>query len=483
MNQSKHLQKRHVTTSILLALLVLGFLTVPISAGVFQTMGEPGSDEGVAIVNQTSDGYRIIANRYETDPFSHTIRVLQMDRSGAVIKCDTYSGTDWMVATDAMDTSDGGFVLIGYSPLVSNRSYIIKSDNNGAPEWARMIEAGTELFGTGIMQMNDGSFVASFVITNGSADEILVTGLDTTGQTSWSLRIFDGVLDYQSWALTPSMDNGFLVAGTLENGPGNEYSQLAVFKITSSGTIDWNRHVSFPGEHFVLGSVIQTPDGGYLVSGGMNSLPMKCLQVKFTNIGQLEWAHYFESTGDPAIFTDVKLTFNGDYIMTGWSFNEAENAIDILIAKVSATGDPLWARKAGIADRSAWEYSFDIEDSMTGGYLVAGTIHNPFGDPDETEIVLLATDPLGHIPDCELINTLNLTATDITSSVIVSQRTITQDSPGIINTNCTGSIMTNPSSIQSIVHCQSASDVPALGIPGIVVLLITLGLILRVKSG
>ncbi len=474
---------RQATIFLVFAFSLLSFFPAPISAGVFQTMGEPNDDDmAVAIVNQTANGYRIIANRHDYDPVSRTIRVLQMDRSGAVIATDSYSSTYDPAARYATNTADGGFVIIGSYPQLQNGGYILKSDSNGEPVWGRKIETSGYLHGLRIMQMNDGGFVASYMLTTGSVEGILVTRLDATGNTVWSLSISDGVLDYQAWMLTPATDDGLVIAGVLLSGPGNEYDQLALFKITAAGAIDWYRHVSFPGEHFAQGAVIQASNDGYLVSGGMNSLPMKGSLVKFTDSGQLDWAHYIESTGDPVTFTDVQVTFDGGYIMTGWSFNEAENATDVIIAKMSASGEPLWAREAGVADRSAWEYGFQIEESLTGGYLVAGLINNPFGDPFESDIVLLATDPRGYISGCDRITALTLTETDVTSSISVTQRTIAQDSPVIINTDITSSIMTNPSYIPTFVHCQSVSDVPALGIFGIAVLLITMGLVIRVMS-
>jgi hypothetical protein len=139
-------------------------------------------------------------------------------------------------------------------------------------------------------------------------------------------------------------------------------------------------------------SVQQTFDGGYIVAGytySFGSGNYDFYLVKTNNRGDILWTRTYGGSSDDAAYS-AQQTFDCGYIMAGstWSFGAGEE--DFYLVKTDRLGDTLWTRTYG---GRAYDIAYSIQQTADGGYIVAGHT-NSFGS-SPGDVYLVKTDSLG----------------------------------------------------------------------------------------
>lgn len=121
-----------------------------------KSLGGTDHDSGYS-VKETSDGGYIVAGEARSNDgdvsghhgFLGDYWIAKLDASGNITWQKCYGGTDGDVATDILETSDGGFIIAGYAfsndfDVVGNHGnsdfWIIKLSNVGNVQWKNVME-------------------------------------------------------------------------------------------------------------------------------------------------------------------------------------------------------------------------------------------------------------------------------------------------------------------------------------------------------
>jgi len=280
-----------------------------------------------------------------------------------------------------VQTSDGGYIVAGAIgdptgwPWPSGECvYLLKTDSLGDSLWAKT--CGGE-FGYSVAQTTDDGYIITGVTRSpatGSKDVYLVK-TDSNGDTMWSRAYGDTNIDC-GYSVAQTTDGGYIITGrTFEYTTNGYYSDVYLIKTDSSGDTLWTRK---HGTRWHDGgfSVAQTTDKGYIITGYTRHRSSNVYLIKTDSLGNTIWTNTYGNPG--ADIHDegysVAQTFDGGYIITGYSARDTNNSItDIYLLKTNSIGNVVWERRYG---GDSDDEGRSVTQTSDGGYIITGITHS-----------------------------------------------------------------------------------------------------------
>jgi len=163
--------------------------------------------------------------------------VIRLDEFGSKLWEQSFGGTAQDCLWHARQTSDGGFVLVGYSASAAN-------GNKMSPNWG-----GQDFWGI---------------------------RLDEFGNKLWE-QSFGGSADEAAWTVCETGGGGFVIGGTSWSAPGGNKtspnfgsSDIWLVCLDAGGNKIWDQSFGGGGYELTRG-LQQTSDGGFIVAGFSDS--------------------------------------------------------------------------------------------------------------------------------------------------------------------------------------------------------------------
>ena len=277
---------------------------------------------------RNSEGDFVCFFSYALDTMSdgwlnYDIHLVKFKEDGEILWLKTYGGTDDESPQQIIETSDGGYLITGFSRDELNddwfRYYVLKLDKDGNEQWQRNFgEPHWHAKSGSAVETQSGHFlIAGWVLLEGLKQEKMFIKLDQSGNVVWE-RIFgneysdcgsrlvalnDSVIyefscirdtTYRSYialineeldiysdtayflpydkfygmqSLPIILENGSVVSsGTFVNEYGNWQPYL--IKFNRNLEIEWLHSFSLKDqENCILNSIDTTPDGGFILAG------------------------------------------------------------------------------------------------------------------------------------------------------------------------------------------------------------------------
>jgi len=288
----------------------------------------------------------------------------------------TYGGSYYDFGRYIKQTSDGGYIVAGetYSFHTGPEDvWILKLSSTGAIEWQKIYGGSDRDCANSIQQTSDGGYiVAGFTLSFGAgACDIWILKLTSIGAIEWQHTYGGSGPDY-AYSIQQTSDGGYIVAGSVFFYDPKELEAL-VLKLDSYGNIEWQR--TYGGwDSDCAYSIQQTSDGGYVVAGLTDSFGAGGFDniwvLKLTLIGSIEWQRTYGTSSEHFNYS-IHQSSDGGYILAGYtySFSSGYND-DIWILKLDLKGDIEWQRSYG---GEANDYAYSIQQTSDGGYIVAGS--------------------------------------------------------------------------------------------------------------
>ncbi|QMU29524.1 T9SS type A sorting domain-containing protein [Adhaeribacter radiodurans] len=323
-------------------------------------------------------------------------------------------------ANDRLDalqqTSDGGYILLGYSvggasgdKTGTKENWVVKLKPDGTIAWDKTFgvqKGGSSL--TELQQTSDGGYIlgGSAFGFGGDKTEAGLFGdfwlvkLNADGSKAWDKTIVGNSNDNLT-TLQQTKDGGFIVGGNSDSGKGRDKSEdqkndgnLSDFwmvKLNPDRTIAWDKTIGVEADD-LLSTIRQTPDGSYIVGGyadaGLGEFKSEKSKggfdywvIKLNNKGTQEWNKTIGGSNSDQLHA-LQPTSDGGYLLGGGSRSnnsgdktqDNQGIFDYWVVKLNANGSKAWDLTLGGNAEDALENVIQTKDN---GYLIGGYSKSP----------------------------------------------------------------------------------------------------------
>ena len=407
-----------------------------------KTYGGSGGDDYATSIQQTSDGGYIVAGyTMSFGAGNHDLWVLKLNADGSIAWQKTYGGSGDERADSIQQTSDGGYIVAGYT-MSFGAGYadlwVLKLNADGTVAWQNTYGGQYDDEAYSIQQTSDGGYiVAGSTGSFGAGNlDIWVLKLNTDGSIAWQSTYGGSSVD-EATTIQQTSDGGYIVAGdTMSFGAGN--LDLWVLKLNADGSIAWQKTYGGSSQDQAT-SIQQTSDGGYIVAGYTMSFGAGNFDIwvlKLNADGSIAWQKTYAGSGGAygAWAYSIQQTSDGGYIVAGGTDSFGAGYADLWVLKLNADGSIAWQKTYG-----GWssDVATSIQQTSDGGYIVAGGTAS-FG-AGSSDLWVLKLDSNGNISGCPggLIGTSSAVVGSPTITITTPTPTIGTTSATINDTNAT----------------------------------------------
>jgi hypothetical protein len=322
-----------------------------------RTFGGADYDEA-DLVQQTSDGGYILLGWTNSFGAGYTQAwLIKTDGEGNEIWNKTFDAGGPNDARSIQQTNDGGYILAGTKFLggLKSNALLVKTDSKGSEVWRRTFgKLGFINVANSVQLTNDGGYILAgqtFSTDTDYGDAWLIR-TDSNGQEIWS-RTFGGSFEDQAYSAQQTSDNGYILAGWTDS-MGVEDSNAWLIKTDREGREIWKKTL---GEDVGdVHRVQQTSDGGYTLIGGAGL-------IKTDSEGNEIWKRTFNKDG----IEIVQPISNGSYILAGRTVSSDSKDINAWLIKTDSEGNDIWKMTfCGTGD----DLIKSVQQTSDGGFIL-----------------------------------------------------------------------------------------------------------------
>ena len=256
----------------------------------------------------------------------------------------TFGGTSTEYAFSVQQTTDGGFVIAGETSSFgagSNDIYLIKTDENGNGLWTKTFGGINYDRGSSVQQTTDGGFViAGYTASFGAGSyDVYLIRTDSSGNGLWT-KTFGGIYNDRGSSAQQTTDGGFVITGYTASFGAGSYD-VYLIRTDSSGNGLWTKTFGGTNNDDWGYSVQQTTDGGFVIAGYTASFGAGSWDVyliRTDSSGNVLWTKTFGGTDDDACIS-VQQTYDGGFIITGESSSFGSSAWHFYLVKTDSLGN------------------------------------------------------------------------------------------------------------------------------------------------
>lgn len=280
--------------------------------------------------------------------------------------------------------------------VAADSIYLLQFDAQGDTIWSQLLQTGTVVFPTGIVQANNGHLLISGY--NGQPPRAMFSRSSQDGTLLYSALVLAPSFTPYGIAESPANDLFLCGFGNSQDPYNVDYG--VVVKCDLFGNLLWYR--LSPNRGIFYGAVA-TDDGGVIVMGQLSNT---AFIEKFDGDGNVLWSQLVASSDDPsgnigvACFRSGYITGDGDLIACGQFMNINSPYDKGLICKLAPDGTLL-----GIKRRSHYSLEqdgyfpqryYNVQPALDGGMMLCGSTYD-IEPHDRSHLWLCKLDEWGNL--------------------------------------------------------------------------------------
>ncbi|WNW00928.1 hypothetical protein RRF68_07940 [Tenacibaculum sp. HL-MS23] len=349
----------------------------------------------------------------------------------------TYGGTKNESGRSVVETSDGGYIVLGFTQsidgdIITTKTtvqydyWLLKFDANDELQWQKTYGGSNDEKAYKIIQTNDNGFAVigysksddGDLNSNQGFEDVWILKLNASGNILWKTSTGFSGTD-QGFSLIQTSDNGYFIASILDvtasGGLGNAKTAAKHaggdywgIKLDTNGTIEWRKY--FGGTNTDTCYDITETSDGYLMVGSSDSDDVDITNnkggydfwvVKTDKAGTLLWEKSFggdEIDEARAITTtdDGNFIIIGDTRSANKDVTQNNGGADLWAIKITSDGDLIWQKNYG---GTSFDVGRSIRKTIDGGFLISGSSRsadNGFTNKGQNDALILKIDANGN---------------------------------------------------------------------------------------
>ena len=239
---------------------------------------------GIEIVQSDDGGFVVAANTtsFGVNPGFPDILVFKLNPNGDLVWARTFGRFDNDFATSLIKTNVGSYAVAGLTVQLVEGAYLIGFDDNGNPTWNYFFRKGNGNIvnhPVRIIQTVTGELIIGAPLNTVAGNtHFFIATVDTLlvkpGDTLWVhgigfLRDDSNFMDITPafFDIVPTADGGYAVTGRLDSLKAYSLFDAYVVKLDASGTIQWAKVVGNDSSSEGTRSIVTAPNNGYVIFG------------------------------------------------------------------------------------------------------------------------------------------------------------------------------------------------------------------------
>ncbi len=329
-------------------------ITFPQDTSWTKTFGGSSNDYAYSVQQTTDGGFIIVGYTYSYGNGYQDVWLIKTDSNGDTTWTKTFGGSSGDEGRSVQQTTDGGYIITGYTNSYGNGGsdvWLIKTDSNGDTTWTKPYGGSESEGGNSVQQTTDGGYIIT-------GNDLLIK-TDSQGNQEWINESLGGN------SVQQTTDGGYIITG-----PG--WGNVRLIKTDFNGTEEWNNTFGEIYSNDWGRSVQQTTDGGYIIVGVTESYGngLEDIWLIKTDLnGNEEWNQTFGGSSNDRGHS-VQQTTDGGYVITGSTFCCGDGGDrSVWLIKTDSNGNEEWNQTFG---GSSGDYGYSVQQTTDGNYIIAG---------------------------------------------------------------------------------------------------------------
>jgi hypothetical protein len=221
------------------------------------TFGGAKDDGAYSIIQTTDGGFAAAGFTNSFGAGGSDMWLVKTTSNGALQWKMTYGGTKDDAAKCLLQTSDGGYLLAGYtnSGVQSQTTWMVKTNPTGNSEWNKTYSGNAA---NSVIATSDGGYALAVEYS----DSFGLIKIDSSGNQQLNQKYGAPSIQASAQAIVQTSDDSFAIAGWIVDNTTDSRGTWLV-KTDASGQQQWSKTYNGLGSY----TLIKTLSGGYAMTG------------------------------------------------------------------------------------------------------------------------------------------------------------------------------------------------------------------------